>query len=252
MIALLAPAFALALGLPSTAGPDPAAAARLEADAFTALEQGRPCAAATAFLAAHEVAHDARLLFNAGLAFERAGDVERATATFARVDPSALPAVGARQRKLQGARSTTSCPAAAPDVSALSPEAGAAAAPVGPVDDSARALVEAVVEPRPHEGPAAAEPALAAAPPSAQGPALLPWGIAALTSGAVVAGGALGAWAYGQHVLHDPRSLGTAKEAALASSAPILVVGSSVGGLLLLAGSALVPLSIATIGTEAS
>lgn len=188
-----------------------ASAARAEAEAFVALEEHRDCDAALAFLRAHHLAADERLVVNAALALQRFGDRAGALAL------------------LESVRSTTA---------GLDADAGGRAATLaaairaeGPGARCAQA--------------SASSSLLSSSLPSSPSSPLLTAGVASMASGLVVGGSAVGTWLWlDQGVLRDPRSSGGAKDAALGARTPVLAVGGALAGLLVVAGAVLMPLSL--------
>jgi hypothetical protein len=201
LAAVSTPALADAATVPTG---DAASAARFEAEAFAAIEEKRDCDAAIAFTQAYALSAKDRLIFNAGMAYERHGDYVRALSAFERVTDEALlaqasahtAAIVDKQRTSPG--SEQHCPSSLSTSKSVTPAPGAA--------------------------------------PSSS---LLPWSIAAFASGVAIAGTSVAGFAYGQAILDDPRSSGDAKGTALATSTPVLVIGSSLGGLLCATGAVL-------------
>lgn len=205
----------LAVGGPAAAVPTGAraSAARAEAEAFVALEEQRDCDAALAFLRAHQLAADDRLVVNAALALQRFGDRAGALAL------------------LDSVRSTTA---------GLDADAGgratALAAAIRTEGSGARcAQASASSSLQPSSLPSSSLPS----------PPLLMAGVASMASGLVVGGSAVGTWLWlDQGVLRDPRSSGGAKDAALGARTPVLAVGGALAGVLVVAGAVLMPLSL--------
>lgn len=99
---------------PAAAAPPSAAdeAARAESAAFSAVDAQRWCDAVREFMRAHAFAPADELVFNAGLAAEKAGDADRARALFARVPPASSRGKAAAKHlaELAGVATTATCP----------------------------------------------------------------------------------------------------------------------------------------------
>ena len=204
--------------------PPPSAAAEAEAEGFAALDDDRNCDAAAAFLRAYGLVADQRLLLNAGLAYERAGDTEAARETLSSIDDDGVAATAASRLGHLGA-ATVRCPRAPTKPTK----------PTKPTPTKPRAQ-QTEQQTAPDTAAEAGTASTGAAASTDASPTLFVVGCGGLIGGAALVVTAGAAAAAQGAVLFDANTTGDAKGAALAWNTPIVVMGV-VGGVLIIGGA---------------
>ncbi len=244
-----------------------AEAAHAEAEAFDALHLHHDCDAAAAFRRAFDISHDERLLLNAGLAFERAGDSDAARQAFSAIEDASVAARAADHMRALGP-TRKRCPA--PVVTAAPPPLDAPAdraappAPPAPRETSTTPPTTATTQKTagatatttlgatttPTMG-ATTSTTMGAATgatmeaPATTAPGAVSWplfgvGAAALGTGVLIGGGTATGAVLSSGVLSDSNSSGADKQSAM-NAQPLLLAGAIVAGVLVAGGAALVP-----------